>query len=73
MTDADARRGAVIGAALQFMTLLEHYQGNTADWPIRIICDDPKIAAEFELSRGVLIEALNNLKPCERNASSTRT
>jgi len=73
MTAGDAARGRALGASLAFMKLLEDYQGNTADWPIRMSCDDPKVAEEFNRLRDELIVALNALKTCERNASSTRT
>jgi hypothetical protein len=67
MTDAEARRGAVIGAAIQFMDVLARYQGPTKDWPIRIVCDDQRAEAQFEYAHAALVEALENLKPCERS------
>ena len=66
MTEGDAARGKAIGASLAFMKLLEEQHGPTDDWPIRITCDDPRVADEFERLRLELIEALNALKTCER-------
>lgn len=72
-TSGDIARGRAIGASIAFMKLLQDYQGPTADWPIRITCDDPNVAAEFERVREELIMALNALKTCERKESSTQT
>jgi hypothetical protein len=43
MTEADQKRGAVIGAAYRLERFLDANAGHTKDWPIRIAGDSPEI------------------------------
>lgn len=43
MTEADQKRGAVIGAAYRLERFLDANAGHTKDWPIRISGDSPEI------------------------------
>lgn len=62
MNEGDSKRGAAIMAAWRFMALLQTQAGNTSDWPIRIVCDDPEVGAEFARLREDLIVSLNDLQ-----------
>lgn len=44
----DSKRGAVIGAAYHLMQLLNTQVGETKDWPIQILVDDPTVKAQLE-------------------------
>jgi hypothetical protein len=67
MKDLDAKRGAVIGAALALTTFIEANAGDTKDWPIRITGDLPEIGQFAEL-HNELKKALVELRRCRQSA-----
>lgn len=61
MSDLDAKRGRVIGAAYRLDALLCQKAGATADWPIRMQGESPEID-ELAALLTELRESIKDLK-----------
>lgn len=59
--DIDAKRGAVIGAAYHLMQFLNTEVGQTKDWPVQILVDDPEKKQQMERLLDETNKALGNL------------